>query len=216
MGKLCLAAALFFAAISLSGCCSPIGPGCATGGCNDCSGAVPTQYIANGPLDALRNARRRLACGAGCGEVYKGEWISTPPVSADPCAGGQFVGGCSGRCRPFCWQPGNLLRGLYGQRFCGGNQSSASCGCSTGGCSTGGCSTGTCGDGGCSAGAVTGEYTDGGILGTGVPVSGSTCTSCAAGRRHTHGTTQVVAAEPARQIQQVQQARPQATRKVIR
>ena len=145
MSKLCLglATAFFLTVISFSGCCAPlgpIGPGCGVTGCNDCSGAaVRTQYIANGPIDALRNARRRAVCGAGCGEVYVGEWISTPPKVADPCCGSQFVGGAT-NCRPFCWQLGAALRGLYGTRFCPGP--SSSCGCGDSGCG------GSCGVGG--------------------------------------------------------------------
>lgn len=204
MGKLCFAAALLFAAISLSGCCSPvIGPGCATGGCNSCDGPIATQ-CATGPLDALRNARRRLACGAGCGEVYQGEWISTPPNVSDPCVGNQFVGGAV-PCRPFCWQPGTLLRGLYGQRFCSGDQSSAPCGCGVT----------TCG-GGCGAGIVTEQYIDGGILNTGIPVSGSTCTSCTAGRPPAQPATRMVAAQPAAQQQVIQQVQTPQTKKVVR
>lgn len=145
MSKLCLglASVLFCAAISFSGCCAPmgpIGPGCTDFGCSDCSGCgTSPQYIANGPLDALRNARRRMVCGSGCGEAYVGEWISTPPDAVDPCCGDQFVGGAT-KCRPFCWQPGNLLRGLYGQRLCSGNASSTPCACGTNFCD-GGCGT---------------------------------------------------------------------------
>ena len=133
-----LATALFLAALSFSGCCAPlgsIGPGCIDATCNSCSGASE-QFIANGPIDALRNARRRLVCGSGCGETYVGEWISTPPDCSDPCCGGQFVGGAT-KCRPFCWQPGTLLRGLYGQRVCSGNASSAACSCGSAGCGGG-------------------------------------------------------------------------------
>ncbi len=135
MSKLCLglATAFFLTAISFSGCCAPmgpIGPGCANMSCNDCSGCgTATRYIANGPIDALRNARRRMTCGSGCGEAYMGEWISTPPDAMDPCCGEQFVGGAS-KCRPFCWQPGTMIRGLYGSRFCSGDASSTPCGCS--------------------------------------------------------------------------------------
>jgi len=208
MGKLCFATALLIAAISFSGCCSPmIGPGCPSTACNECNGGpLPTQYIANGPLDALRNARRNMACGSGCGEVYQGEWISTPPLASDPCACGQFVGGSGARCQPFCWQPGNLLRGLYGQRFCSGSRSSTPCPCGTSACG-----------GGCDAGVVVDEYIDGGILETGVPVSGSTCTSCAAGKRPAQGATQIVRAKPATgQLQRAQQVQSQTQKKVIR
>lgn len=140
-----LAIAFFTAALSMTGCMAPcgtcgpiggaigpVGPGCIDTNCNDCDGACASnQYVARGPLDALRNARQRMVCGSGCGEAYVGEWISTPPYASDPCCGDQFVGGGT-RCRPFCWQPGGLLfglRGLYGERFCSGNQSSTPCPC---------------------------------------------------------------------------------------
>lgn len=140
-----LAIAFFTAALSMSGCMAPcgscgpigsrlgpVGPGCIDTNCNDCDGgSACTQHVARGPLDALRNARRRMVCGSGCGEAYVGEWISTPPNTSDPCCGNQFVGGAT-RCRPFCWQPGGLLfglRGMYGERFCSGNQSSTPCPC---------------------------------------------------------------------------------------
>lgn len=206
MGKLCFAAALLSAGLFFTGCCAPmVGPGCPSAACNDCNGTqMTTQYVSNGPLDALRNARRRMACGAGCGEVYQGEWISTPPMASDPCCDSQFVGGAV-PCQPFCWQPGTLLRGLYGQRFCSGNQSSAPCACGVSTC------------GGCSAGVVTQEYIGGGILDTGVPVSGSTCTSCTAGRRPAGGTTQMAAAQRApQQIQNARQVQTQQTKKVVR
>ena len=184
MSKLCLglATAFFLTAISFSGCCAPmgpIGPGCADMSCNDCSGcSTTTQYIANGPLDALRNARRRMTCGSGCGEAYMGEWISTPPDAYDPCCGDQFVGGAT-KCRPFCFQPGMMLRGLYGGRLCSGDASSTPCGCgdtlcgggcgssmvsapvvsSGGGCASGGCSSGGCSSGNCSASARPAQQT---------------------------------------------------------
>lgn len=136
--RLCLAMALFAGAIAMSGCCGPcgsgmIGPGCSAGAtCGDCSGAGAAMYCPTGPVDALRNARRRMVCGSGCGEVYQGEWISTPPDSADPCRGDQFVGGAS-KCRPYCWERGTLLRGLYGKRVCSGAASSTPCDCGCGG-----------------------------------------------------------------------------------
>lgn len=105
----------------MSGCCTPglMGPGCGVAGdhCYDCEGGFgPRQPLATGPIDALRNMRRSLVCGGGCGEVYYGEWISTPPHCQDPCHGDQFVGGgVPGR--PFCWQPGALLGNFYGTRF---------------------------------------------------------------------------------------------------
>lgn len=184
---LALASVFFIAAISFSGCCAPmgpIGPGCTDLGCSDCSGCgASAQYIANGPLDALRNARRRMVCGSGCGEAYLGEWISTPPDAADPCCGDQFIGGAT-KCRPFCFQPGNFLRGMYGQRNCSGNASSTPCACGGNFC-----------DGGC--GSVASSPLVGGRL-ISAPAVSSGCTSCAANARPVQQTTtQIVTNRPA-------------------
>jgi len=140
--SLCLVVGMFAGAIAFSGCCAPcggpIGPGCAVS-CNDCGSVGAGLPYAYGPLDALRNARRRAVCGSGCGEAYLGEWISTPPDSADPCCGSQFVGGAT-KCRPYCWERGTLVRGLYGRRFCSpaaaaapcpGEAAGVPCGCGT-------------------------------------------------------------------------------------
>lgn len=137
----CLLILMTLGAVFCSGCCTPLGcgPGCDAlqGGCYDCDGSGG-RPLPCGPLDALRQARRSLVCGGGCGEVYYGEWISTPPYANDPCCGDQFTG-CATRCTPFCVPPGSLLAaltvGLYGKRFdCGGSCSEccgaeADCGC---------------------------------------------------------------------------------------
>ena len=186
MSKLCLglASVFFIAAMSFSGCCAPIGmigPGCGISCGGDCGGYSETigcgspGYIANGPVDALRNARRRLACGAGCGETYVGEWISHPPDSVDPCHGSQFIGGAT-KCRPFCWQAGTLLRGLYGQRVCNG--SSSCCGCSV--------------SGGCGAPIVSSHVV------SAPPASTCGCSTCVASTQHVqHSTTHIVESRPA-------------------
>jgi len=115
-------------AIGGVGCVSGIGPGCHTGGCYDCDG-MAGRPIPHGPLDGLRQFKRQLTCGGGgCGEVYAGEWISTPPDAFDPCCGDQFVGGAT-PCRPFCWQPGSLLTSLrLSGRFSDG-MAHDDCGC---------------------------------------------------------------------------------------
>lgn len=205
MSKLCLglASAIILAAVSFSGCCAPIGPigpGCAVSGCSDCSGCgATTQYIANGPIDALRNARRRIACGAGCGETYVGEWISTPPDAVDPCCGNQFVGGAT-KCRPFCWQPGNLFRGIYGKRVCSGDASSTPCACGTnfcdGRCGIGRCGAGGCGAGGCGAGGCAVGGCGGGIINA-APVATSSCGCTAGSCSVPQTTTHVVTNRPA-------------------
>ncbi len=207
MSKLCLglASAFFLVAISFSGCCAPmgpIGPGCTDLGCNDCSGCgSTTQYIANGPLDAIRNARRKMVCGSGCGEAYVGEWISTPPDAADPCCGDQFVGGAT-KCRPFCWQPGNLFRGLYGQRLCSGDASSTPCGCGSNVC-----------DGGCGT-VVSGPIVGGSVMAA--PAS-SSCGCSASAQPVQQTTTRIVNSRPAvdratsKRTVVAQQARPRTT-----
>ena len=171
------------AALMFSGCCcgpyggcGPVGCGIAGGGggcttnCNDCDGTYSTaRPIVYGPLHFLTQMRKSLVCGGGCGEVYYGEWQSTPPDACGPCNGSQFVGGAV-PCNPFCWnwRPGQFLFGflgsignIYGQRYytgvcgCGGGYA-GDCGCDSGGYNTGfsydvggGCDSGTCG-GGCS------------------------------------------------------------------
>ena len=132
---------LFLCCLTISamsiGCCGPIGCG-AAGGCGDCDGVCyGQQVIPAGPLDSLHQMRKNLVCGSGCGGVYRGEWISTPPDCQDPCCGTEFVGGAT-PCRPFClqpcWQPGMLLRHLYGSRFCDSGVSQPSCGCGLASC----------------------------------------------------------------------------------
>jgi hypothetical protein len=134
------------------GCSAPIG-------CNRCDGYGCGGRV-GGPLDGLRQMKRNLVCGGGCGEVYVGEWKSTPPDCQDPCCGDQWVGGAT-PCRPGCFQPGMLLRNLYGSRFCSGAESSVPCGCGSGQC-----------DGGC--GYVEGEVINGGS----VTNSDCGCASC--------------------------------------
>lgn len=157
--------AMMMVSLSSLGCCSPcgFGPGCAAldGGCQDCEGGFGPRALATGPLDAIRQAKRSLVCGGGCGEVYYGEWISTPPYATDPCGDA----GCAVRCAPFCWSPGALLpgaliSGLYGKRFADD------------------CGTGDCGCGDCFAGDC--DSCGGSVLDSGAPVSAG-CASCASG-----------------------------------
>jgi hypothetical protein len=146
------------------GCCGPMGcgPGCGIpSGCNDCDGiGYGDRVIPHRPLDGLRQLRKNMVCGAGCGEVYVDEWISTPPDCSDPCCDTDFVGGAV-KARPGCWSPGLLLGSLYGGRNCDGNVSSQPCGCGDTGC-----------DGGC-------EYADAGYTEMAAPAAtfsgGSSC-----------------------------------------
>ena len=193
----------------MSGCCAPmgpVGPGCTIQGCNDCSGCATTP-IAMGPLDSLRNARRRLVCGSGCGETYVGEWISTPPDAVDPCCGDTFVGGAA-KCQPFCWQPGSLgmlLGGMYGQRLCSGDDSSAPCACSNNLCdrmranrmvrSAAGCST-------CSSGEtiVSGEVISTPMAAPAASSCGCTAKSRVRSNRATAVANAIPAGKPVKQV----------------
>ena len=160
-------------AISLMsiGCCGPMGCGVGRGvpmDCDSCEGTVVQGGIVGGPLEGIRRMRRNFVCGSGCGEVYRGEWRSTPPDCQDPCCGDQWVGGAQ-VARPFgfpraCgWYPGKLADKLYGGRFCSGAESSVPCGC------------GDVCDGGCG----TGGFIEGGFIESGGSSSGSCgCASC--------------------------------------
>jgi hypothetical protein len=89
------------------------------GGCNGC---------------ATSCLRTNLTCGAGCGDVYWGEWMSDPPDACDPCNNcGNWTG--SGCCPP------GLLDCLCGSLSClfGGRNG----GC--GGCCEAGAGCSTCG-----------------------------------------------------------------------
>ncbi len=140
------------------------GPGCGTETCYNCDGTCG-DVIPYGPFDGMNQFKKRLMCGDGCGGTYVGEWASTPPDVCDPCCGDQWVGGAR-KCRPFCWQPGALLKGLYGSRFCSPAESTTPCGC--GGCVDEGCCD-SCG----------GEYIGGEIMtGEVAPGGSGGCATC--------------------------------------
>ncbi|MEM9413610.1 MAG: hypothetical protein AAGA30_21060 [Planctomycetota bacterium] len=175
----CIYSAFIAAALLMGGCCcgpmGSCGPGGCVTDCHDCEGGgVPMAY---GPLQHLNRMRKSLVCGGGCGEVYYGEWQSTPPDACDPCCDDQFVGGAV-PCQPFCWRPGAIfgfLTGIYGQRFCEGSGTSAgTCGC--------GVFDNSCG-GGCSSGCGC----DSGVVSSGNYESGNcaTCNSTSASRPST-------------------------------
>lgn len=169
-------------AMATSGCCGPTGCGigCATG-CGDCGASSVSSCgcgvgscgpRSGGPIAALRNARRSMICGSGCGEAYVGEWISTPPDCNDPCCDGQFVGGAV-KARPFCRPNGGCLLGaLYGKRNCSGDESSVPCGCGEVTCD------GVCDVGSYSTEHVVGDYTE--VVPAGVQQGGCGCASCTA------------------------------------
>lgn len=200
--RLLICSMLFALVGAFSGCCGLSGRVSQCNGCNDGygGGGATCTPRPRGPLDAMMNWRRELVCGSGCGEVYYGEWISTPPDCNDPCCGEQFVGGAV-KAEPFCVQPGTIfgnLRGLYGSRdceFCG--NAFTDCGCGDSG--YGGC-PGDCG--GCGGEVVQGDVIyDGGTVidsgyGGGTINAGPSCSTCnsgsstgntrVAGRRVTH------------------------------
>jgi hypothetical protein len=112
---------LFILAIFLTApLCGCVGVPCCTTGvpdyCDQCD-ACPSHPIPCTPLDGLRQAHRSLICSAGCGEVYYGEWASSPPLCCDPCDDcGQWVDGCEQRCLP-CVRLPNLMHVLFGYRL---------------------------------------------------------------------------------------------------
>lgn len=114
-GLLVLASGLFG-----SGCCltrqGACGAGagcdsCATGGYETCGECQPG--MCHHPWLWSR-AQSALTCGAGCGDVYWGEWASDPPASGDSCGscGTADCGGCCG-----FWNPLRGLAFLWGYRY---------------------------------------------------------------------------------------------------
>jgi hypothetical protein len=184
MIRFCLMLTCLAVALTSIGCCGPMGcgPGCRVPmGCSDCDGVGAALPVIR-PGDRIRNFKKRLMCGSGCGETYVGEWISTPPDACDPCCGDQWVGGAQ-PCRPFCWQPGQLLGNLYGSRFCGGAESSVDCGC----------------DGVCDGGCMDGGIIDEGYIESSPPTTGSSscgCASCNTGAASMRSAQRTPAVDP--------------------
>lgn len=114
------------------------------GGCGDCDATLGPGH--GGPLTSLRNWRRSLVCGGGCGEVYYGDWINHPPNCCDPCDNQVAVVGPHQRVRPLR-ATARLLSGLYGVRYCDQCNMAADECCCDSGCGVSGCD-GDCG-GGC-------------------------------------------------------------------
>lgn len=92
---------------------------CATGHCDRCDGG-PLPVGAFQGMPVAHRIKQRLACGDGCGEVYIGEWISTPPT-ADPCDySGNYTGAGNDMIYREHAQPvRTTLRKLAGIRFLG-------------------------------------------------------------------------------------------------
>ena len=121
-------------ATAMASGCATMGPygsrlnsypaGCETncGDCNNCSGEYGFgTHLPRGPLEAMHIWRTNLFHGNGCGEVYRGEWMSTPPAVNDPCCN-TGCGDCSptyGQHYGHHFQPGLILGHLYGKRLCG-------------------------------------------------------------------------------------------------
>ena len=129
----CLLAAALVAA---NGCCcsrpllchgSAVAETCATGDCGECAscgvGAPREQYL-------LHGAHRASTCGAGCGGMYWGDWISYPPSCGESC-GGCADWACDSCCGP--WHLLSGLRSLWGYRY-------RACGCGEADCD-GSCSS---------------------------------------------------------------------------
>lgn len=117
MARRLLAALVLVATVSMSGCMGirHVGTGCQDN-CDQCDGNC-SRPIPRGPLEGLSMAHRSLTCSGGCGEVYYGEWISTPPDCVDPCDECQeFTGGCRDKCLP-CGRLRGMFSGLIGQRY---------------------------------------------------------------------------------------------------
>lgn len=63
--------------------------------CDRCAGGTHLPVGALEGMPLLERIKSRFVCGDGCGEVYIGEWISTPPTP-DPCdVCGNFTGYCN-------------------------------------------------------------------------------------------------------------------------
>ncbi|MDG2184691.1 MAG: hypothetical protein P8K79_03365 [Mariniblastus sp.] len=116
------------AAVMASGCCMtpnagrfdhyPVGCETNCGECNDCGGGYGSgNYVPQGPFEAVGMWRRSLFHGDGCGQIYRGEWMSTPPAACDPCGGS--YGGTRVNSYGHHLYPGMLLGRLYGKRLCG-------------------------------------------------------------------------------------------------
>lgn len=99
--------------------------------CDRCEGGSEVTWRGTRGMPLLDRLKSQFVCGDGCGEVYIGEWISTPPTP-DPCdTCGNFTGDCNHLMyRPHRQPVRNALRLASGVRY-------AAFGC--GGCGEEGC-----------------------------------------------------------------------------
>jgi hypothetical protein len=135
----CLVAAALLAA---NGCCcsrpmmchgNAVAESCGSGDCGECASCGGARCQSGHPWHGTRNM---LTCGAGCGEMYWGDWISHPPACGDPCDNcGNWIG--DGCCGP--WPLFSGLRSLWGYRYrscgCGASDCDGDCSSCGGGCS---------------------------------------------------------------------------------
>lgn len=107
--------------LSSSGCCLTQHGACGTG--FGCDSGGPAGYETCGECQPgmchhpwlWARAKSALTCGAGCGDVYTGEWASDPPS-----CGGPWQGACdSSDCGDCCgfWNPLRGLAHLWGYRY---------------------------------------------------------------------------------------------------
>lgn len=114
-GLLLLASGLFGSGCCLTGngvCDAGVGcDSCATGGYETCGECQPG--LCHHPW-LWSHAKSALTCGAGCGDVYWGEWASDPPACGGPCdtCGTTECGGGCGY-----WNPLRGLAHLWGYRY---------------------------------------------------------------------------------------------------
>ncbi len=112
-----LASVALLITVSLSGCMGiqTVGTGCVDS-CGQCDGCGPRPIPCN-PREGMRQIGRSIVCSGGCGEVYYGEWISSPPDCEDPCDPcQQWTGGCGEKCLP-CVRLHSFLSCLAGKRL---------------------------------------------------------------------------------------------------
>jgi len=93
---------------------------CGSAHCDRCEGGTTIPIGAYRGLPLTERLKHRLACGDGCGEVYVGEWISTPPTP-DPCdCDGNYTGVENGMMyHPHAQPVRTTLRRILGIRFFG-------------------------------------------------------------------------------------------------
>ncbi len=118
-GLVLLASGLFGSGCCLTqhgGCGAGVGcDSCGTGGYETCGECQPG--LCHHPW-LWGRAKSALTCGAGCGDVYWGEWASDPPAgdcescgACDSCGAAECGGGCG------FWNPLRGLAHLWGYRY---------------------------------------------------------------------------------------------------